>query len=495
MTNPASITDTNNTTYSNMTVENGLDNLLNDNSVLDNNLALNHNSDSIDDLNYATLTDALEQTVFESFDDGLYIGMMSGTSLDGMDAVLCQFSGTDSGQQPMRLLATYSQDFPPRLREVLLALCQPNGVRELMPSTDEPSHEPNSEPNSELDWFGWASKEYSEFASDVVNTLLQQSNTDSESVLAIGCHGQTVRHRPHMGFTLQLVDANIIAERTGISVVSDFRRRDMAVGGQGAPLVPAFHQALFATADSTRILLNLGGIANITVLPALANNTSNPQRADHQQRASEQIDSQQIVGQKIDSVVGYDTGPANLLLDAWTTLHTDSNYDAGGAWAQSGQVIEPLLNQLLEHPFFARFYPKSTGREDFNLDWLQSELQKFDQASAQIRYSSADVQATLTELTAVSACNQINLFIQAYENSSVYVCGGGALNDYLMTRLQAHLPYCKVETTAGLGLNPAWVESVAFAWLARQTLIGETGNLPAVTGANKGVVLGQVCFA
>ena len=460
MTIPASIADTNDNTDSTINYDDNLNNTLD--KTLD------------DDLNYATLTDALEQTVFENFDDGLYIGMMSGTSLDGMDAVLCQFSSntdteTDT-QQPLRLLASISQDFPPRLREVLLALCQPNGVQELTPTMGEP--------NSELDWFGWASKEYAEFASEVVNNLLQQSNTDVESVLAIGCHGQTVRHRPQMGFSLQLLDANIIAERTGISVVSDFRRRDMAVGGQGAPLVPAFHQALFAMPDSTRVLLNLGGIANITVLPVNANfinaNTA-------------------VVNNR--PVIGYDTGPANLLLDAWTALHTDKDYDAGGAWAQSGQVVEPLLNQLIEHPFFARTYPKSTGREDFNLAWLQSELQKFDQASAHIRYSSADVQATLTELTAMSASMQINMFIKAKENSSVYVCGGGALNDYLMTRLQAHLPHCKVETTASLGLNPAWVEAVAFAWLARQTLMGETGNLPAVTGASKGVVLGQVCFA
>ncbi|MBF4490359.1 anhydro-N-acetylmuramic acid kinase [Psychrobacter sp. N25K4-3-2] len=458
MTNPASIADT----RPDLEMDSDLDNSL----------------ENIDDLNYATLTEALEQTVFENFDDGLYIGMMSGTSLDGMDAVLCQF-GTDTGngdeaQQPMRLLASYSQDFPPRLREVLLALCQPNGVQTLTPTADEP--------NSELDWFGWASREYGEFASEVVNTLLKQADTDVELVLATGCHGQTVRHRPQMGFSLQLLDANIIAERTGISVVSDFRRRDMAVGGQGAPLVPAFHQALFATPDSTRVLLNLGGIANITVLSAASNNSSN------------QPDN--IIGNVVDNgVVGYDTGPANLLLDAWTALHTDKDYDAGGAWAQSGQVIEPLLNQLLEHPFFAKSYPKSTGREDFNLAWLQDELQKFEQASAVIRYSSADVQATLTELTAISASAQINKFIDANGNTSVYVCGGGALNDYLMTRLQAYLPHCTVETTASLGLDPTWVEAVAFAWLARQTLMGETGNLPAVTGASKNVVLGQVCFA
>ena len=423
-----------------------------------------------------SLAETLEQTVFESFDEGLYIGMMSGTSLDGMDAVLCQFSNDSSAEEdsqaPMRLLATHSQDFPPRLREVLLALCQPNGVKELIASDAEP----NSESHSELEWFGWASREYGEFASEVVNTLLTQADIDAESVLAIGCHGQTVRHRPQMGFSLQLVDANIIAERTGISVVSDFRRRDMAVGGQGAPLVPAFHQALFATPDSTRVLLNLGGIANITVLPV-----------------NDKPVNEAVINNN--AVIGYDTGPANLLLDAWAALHTGKDYDAGGAWAQSGQIIEPLLNQLLAHPFFAKPYPKSTGREDFNLAWLQAELQTFEQTTVDTRYAAADVQATLTELTAISASSQITQFIKNNKNSAVYVCGGGALNDYLMSRLRTHLPQCSVETTASLGLEPTWVEAVAFAWLARQTLIGETGNLPAVTGASKNVVLGQVCFA
>ncbi|WLP94308.1 anhydro-N-acetylmuramic acid kinase [Psychrobacter sp. M13] len=430
-----------------------------------------------DNLNYATLTDALEQTLFENFDDGLYVGMMSGTSLDGMDAVLCRFNNDENNTSaPMTLLATYSQDFPLRLREVLLALCQPNGIKHLKPQSNEPS----SEPKSELDWFGWASRVYGEFASEVVNKLLQQADIDAENVLAIGCHGQTVRHRPHMGYTLQLLDANMIAERTGISVVSDFRRRDMAVGGQGAPLVPAFHQALFTDANTTRIMLNLGGIANIAVLPATNINAD---------------------GRTEQQVVGYDTGPANLLLDAWTLLHTGKHYDTAGAWAQSGRVIAPLLNQLLSHAFFAKDYPKSTGREDFNLAWLQEELQTFDTHSSDTRYSSADVQATLTELTAVTASNQIRQFTKSEdtaienETAEVYVCGGGALNSYLMARLQAHLPHCKVTTTASLGLEPTWVEAVAFAWLARQTLMGETGNLPAVTGANKSVVLGQVCFA
>ena len=251
------------------------------------------------EMDFAALSEVLGETVFENFDEGLYIGMMSGTSLDGMDAVLCQFHDPADDAPPMRLLATYSQDFPPRLRDVLLALCQPNGVDAL--STDD------GEPCNELDWFGWASRAYAEFASEVVNTLLQQSEADAEAVLAIGCHGQTVRHRPEWGFSLQLVDANIIAERTGISVVHDFRRRDMAVGGQGAPLVPAFHQALFADTETTRILLNLGGIANITVLPAATDTLAAPQ------------------------VIGYDTGPAHLLLDAWSALHTNQDYDAGGA--------------------------------------------------------------------------------------------------------------------------------------------------------------------
>lgn len=425
---------------------------------------------------YTTLTDALEQTVFESFDDGLYIGMMSGTSLDGMDAVICQFSHnhSDGTTPPMTLVATYSQDFPPRLREILLALCQPNGIQQLVAQDGEPNAD-CGETKSELDWFGWASKLYGEFASEVVNTLLQQANIDAASISAIGCHGQTVRHRPHMGFTLQLLDANIIAERTGISVVSDFRRRDMAVGGQGAPLVPAFHQALFATTDTTRVLLNLGGIANIAVLPATNCLKNQP-------------------------VVGYDTGPANLLLDAWAALHINQSYDAGGEWAATGQIIEPLLTQLLTHPFFSKIYPKSTGREDFNLTWLEAELQIFEQVAPNIDYSSADVQATLTELTAISATEQIKLFI-AHEliahkvvTGRVYICGGGALNEYLMSRLQFHLPHCTVNTTASLGLDPTWVESVAFAWLARQTLMSKTGNLPAVTGARKAVVLGQVCF-
>ena len=382
---------------------------------------------------------------------GIYIGVMSGTSLDGVDLVAVSF-------EPLKLHATLTIPFPEQLRNDLIALTLPA--------------------DNEIERMGVADVALARLIGESINQLIAENHLDKSQIHTVGSHGQTIRHRPESGFSLQIGDPNLIAEITGLPVVADFRRRDMAVGGQGAPLVPAFHQALFATTDSTRVLLNLGGIANITVLPAADANEQNNQQADKQ-------------------VVGYDTGPANLLLDAWTALHTDKDYDAGGAWAESGQIVEPLLNQLLEHPFFARSYPKSTGREDFNLAWLQDELQKFDQASVYVRYSSADVQATLTELTAVSASTQIKPFLSddTQESNAVYVCGGGALNSYLVKRLQAHLPHCTVQTTASLGLDPTWVEAVAFAWLARQTLMGETGNLPAVTGANKGVVLGQVCFA
>ena len=419
---------------------------------------LNHNThaDLNSELETSQLTDHDAEMFFEHFDDGLYIGMMSGTSLDGLDAVLCRF--TDDIRAPLHIVATYSQAFPPRLREVLLALCQPNGVQTLNPTADEP--------NNEIDWFGWASRAYGEFASSVVNSLLQQADTSPDDVLAIGCHGQTIRHRPEWGFSLQLVDANIIAERTGISVVHDFRRRDMAVGGQGAPLVPAFHAALFSHATDARVLLNLGGIANITVLPALNN---------------------------AQTVVGYDTGPANLLLDAWTMRHLQQSFDADGQWAASGQVIAPLLKQLLTHPFFAKDYPKSTGREDFHLAWLDESLEQFANSVDATDHTPADVQATLAELSAIAAADQIARFNNT-QAAQVYVCGGGALNTHLLNRLRAHLPEWTISTTQDLGLDPLWVEAAAFAWLARQTLMSETGNLPAVTGADKKVVLGQVCF-
>lgn len=428
--------------------------------------------------NINELADALSETLFDSFDSGYYLGMMSGTSLDGLDAVICRFDEDDNRVDGAKnkIVATHSKDFPAQLRSVLLALCQPNGVNDL---TDI-KVDGGQQPQSELDWFGWASREYAEFASEVVAELLEKSAIDAESILAIGCHGQTVRHRPQLGFSLQLVDANLIAERTGISVVTDFRRRDMAVGGQGAPLAPAFHLAQFGAASDSeptqdRIIVNLGGIANITVLPA---------------------------GQP-DKVIGYDTGPANNLLDAWYQHHLAAGtltadeplYDKGGQWAATGTVNKALLTQLLTHPYFERPTPKSTGREDFHLAWLTEQIALVE-TNTKTSISAADVQATLTLFTVQSLAQAINKEADrlSLTNGELIVCGGGAYNARLLSVLKDALPNWQVTTSDTLGIAPTWVEAMAFAWLAKQSIMGEVGNLPAVTGASKGVVLGQVCF-
>mgnify|MGYP003583238813 CR=1 FL=1 len=390
-------------------------------------------------------------------DSPYVVGMMSGTSLDGLDAVLCQFYEIDDdNDEPVEILATMSAPFPDDLRAVLLALTQPNGVADLI-KNNRLAFE------SELDVFGWASVFYAEFAASLVNGLLEKAQVTPDEVMAIGCHGQTVRHRPQWRFSLQLLDPNTLAERTGIAVVSDFRRRDMAVGGQGAPLVPAFHQAMFGQSNKRRVILNLGGIANITVLDGT------------------------------DNVIGFDTGVANLLIDAWCQRHTEQSYDKNGDWARSGQVIEPLLKALLAHPYFALPAPKSTGREDFNMAWVDSILEQVAHQHPNLAYSPADVQATLSELTAVSVAQAI-MYTTDNVTGELFVCGGGAYNGLILARLQAHLPQWLVTTTADIGLSPLWVEATAFAWLAQQTLINAPSNLPSVTGANKAVVLGQVCF-
>lgn len=381
-----------------------------------------------------------------------FIGMMSGTSLDALDAVLCRLDD----EKPV-VIASHGVDFPHDLKAALLALTAPNGTDDYI-KDNELSFE------SELDVFGWASVFYGELCAQAVLELLDKSGISSEEVCAIGCHGQTVRHRPHWRFSLQLLDPNVLTERTGITVVSDFRRRDMAVGGQGAPLAPAFHEAIFNDFDDkrTKAVLNLGGIANITLL-------SDGQR----------------------EVIGFDTGCANLLLDGWTKRHTGADFDKDGAWAKSGKIITSLLEQLLSHPFFKKPYPKSTGREEFNLEWLDTELTKFS-TQHNSEYTPQDVQATLIDLTAVSVADALTQV--SADDGELFVCGGGALNDYLMTRLSHHLPAWQVQSTDTLGVPPTLVESLAFAWLARQTMLSQVGNLPSVTGADRSVVLGQVCF-
>lgn len=384
-----------------------------------------------------------------------FIGMMSGTSLDGMDAVLCRFFETDDETCSVEMVASHSVPFTEDLRQALLSLTTPNGVATFIQTCE-------FDFQSELDVYGWASVYYATFAAQVALELLDKANISHDLVCAIGCHGQTVRHHPNWSFSLQLLDPNILAEYTGIAVVSDFRRRDMAVGGQGAPLVPAFHQAIFGHDKQVKGVLNLGGIANITVLN---HDKSTP--------------------------IGFDTGVANLLMDAWNFRHTNTCYDQDGAWAASGQVIQPLLDILLSHPFFSQSPPKSTGREDFNLVWLDAMIDQLNSSHPNLCHTPADIQATLCELTAVSAAKQIRHFIKS---GTVLVCGGGAKNTHLMARLQAHLPNLSIKPTNDWGIEVTWIESVAFAWLARQNILGRCGNIPAVTGANKAVVLGQVCF-
>jgi anhydro-N-acetylmuramic acid kinase len=355
-------------------------------------------------------------------------GLMSGTSLDGVDVVLVDTQG-----EQFNLIATHHRPMPRDLKQTLLGLNQPG------------------QPN-ELEIAAKAALSLSQWYALAVNELLAQHGVSARDVLALGCHGQTVRHQPDQGYTIQLVNGALLAELTGITTITDFRSRDIAAGGQGAPLVPAFHQACFSHPEVKRVILNLGGIANLTRL---------------------------FPGKP---VVGYDCGPANLLLDGWVELHRGTPHDENGVWAAGGQTNHDLLQQLLQHPFFALTPPKSTGREAFNLDWLTSHKEV-------AALNPQDVQATLVELSARSIAQCVQ---QEGGCDEVYVCGGGAFNQTLMERIAANLPGIPVMTTERLGISPLWVEACAFAWLAQALLAGRHGNLPAVTGARQGVPLGAI---
>jgi anhydro-N-acetylmuramic acid kinase len=356
-----------------------------------------------------------------------YIGLMSGTSLDGVDAVLAAARGSH-----FRLLGSIHLSYPARLRSRLLAL-QQHG-------------------SGELHRAAVLANELSDLYAGAVRRLLARAGVGARAVAAIGCHGQTVRHRPGDGYTLQLVNGARLAERTSITVVCDFRSRDVAAGGEGAPLVPAFHHAMFGTARRNRAIVNVGGIANLTSLPARGR------------------------------VTGFDCGPGVCLLDAWIQEKHRKRFDARGAWAASGRVIPRLLRKLLAHPFIRRRPPKSTGRDEFNLRWVKRLLSGNE--------SAVDVQATVLELTAVTIARAVRT--QAVGAHEIYVCGGGAYNRALLTRLAELLPGKRVATIAALGVEPEHVEALAFAWLARQTLKHKPGNLPAVTGARGPRVLGAI---
>ena len=367
----------------------------------------------------------------------LYIGLMSGTSLDGIDGVLVEFHAAPAGA--LRVLAHVHHAFEPALAHELLALNTPG--------------------ESELHRAALAGNGLARGYAEVVEALLTDSGAAREKVRAIGAHGQTVRHRPRefdgIGYTLQLNNPALLAELTHIDVIADLRSRDLAAGGQGAPLVPAFHHAVFGRAGKTIAVLNLGGIANLTVL-----------RADG-------------------GVIGFDCGPGNALMDLWCVRHTGKRYDDGGVWAASGQVIDPLLAAMRAEPYFAMPAPKSTGRDLFNPSWLQAQL-----ANSGSPWRAADVQTTLAELTATTCA--ADLLAQGAGTRELLVCGGGAFNTHLMQRLDAHLPGIDVVPTDARALPADQVEACAFAWLARAFTQRKTSNLPSVTGAAGPRVLGAL---
>jgi anhydro-N-acetylmuramic acid kinase len=387
----------------------------------------------------------------------IYLGLMSGTSLDGVDGVLAKFGGGG-----MQILASASRPFDAEFRQELLELNTPS-------------------PN-ELHRAAIAGNQIAWVYSCVVADLLDQAaeqGIDKAHIRAAGAHGQTIRHQPsapHLAhdvkssrgklspfkaintsaYTLQLINPALLAELTGLTVVADFRSRDIAAGGQGAPLVPGFHRFVFGQPNTDIAVLNVGGISNLSVLPA---DTSAP-------------------------ALGFDCGPGNAMMDAWCLQNTGRPFDSEGAWAAQGQCLPDLLHHLLDEPYFSRPPPKSTGRDLFSLNWLATKLKRFTAANPQ------DIQNTLTELTA--ACCSASVDRYANHSESLIVCGGGAFNAFLLARLQARLPRLQVSTSDALGLPPMQVEAAAFAWLARQTLRQQPGNLPSATGAAGPRILGAI---
>jgi len=369
--------------------------------------------------------------VADNPDDPLFIGLMSGTSMDGIDAALVQL-----GDRRLSLVATRAAAYPGELRSTLIAASQDPGTLS-------------------VDAIGRLDRQVGECFRDAALDLLEEANVEASAVTAIGSHGQTLRHQPdgRFPFTLQVGDPNVIAHGTGITTVADFRRRDLAAGGQGAPLAPAFHRWLFSGDGRSRVILNLGGIANLTRLPAGGG-----------------------------PVTGFDTGPANGLMDAWIRDCQGMPYDDGGAWASSGEVDRSLLDRLLDDPYFREPPPKSTGFEHFNLSWVRDRLTP--------GVEPVDVQATLLALTVATVADAVERY--AEDATEILVCGGGASNEALLLALAERLPWRQLSSTAELGLDPDWVEAAAFAWLASRTLKGQPGNLPEVTGAGAPVILGGI---
>lgn len=368
----------------------------------------------------------------------LYIGLMSGTSLDGVDAVLVDFPKEQHPRLNLKVLAHVALPFTQDLKQTFFAL--------------------NAPADNEIHRAALAANALTAVYAQAVQALLDDTQLKATQIQAIGAHGQTVRHQPGahdgIGYTTQLNNPSLLAECTGISVVADFRSRDVAAGGQGAPLVPVFHQGVFAQQNETVGVLNIGGIANLSVLHANG------------------------------EVIGFDCGPGNALMDHWCMQHRGFDYDDDGQWARTGQVDGALLQTMLSEPFLQQAPPKSTGRDLFHAQWLGSHLADFTNVSA------VDVQTTLTEFTARACASDV--LRHANGAKELIVCGGGALNGFLMERLQAALPNCKVLSSTDRGMPPLQVEATAFAWLARQTVLGLAGNAPKVTGAKGARILGGI---
>jgi anhydro-N-acetylmuramic acid kinase len=357
----------------------------------------------------------------------LYVGIMSGTSLDGIDTALLDFSGSKP-----RLLATHYQAYPETLKQTLLSLHQPT--------------------QNELHHTQLVANELAQGYAAATQTLLLAANANAKDVCAIGCHGQTIRHRPDAGYTVQLGNAALLAELSGITVVSDFRSRDIAAGGQGAPLVPAFHHKMLRHPAIHRVIVNIGGISNLTNLPP---------------------------GQ---ATSGFDCGPGNLLMDAWTSRHLGLPYDKDGTWAASGVIIPALLQAFLDEPYLHACPPKSCGRDLFNMGWIEQYLHG--------KEAPADVQATLLALTGHAIGDAILSYCPGAEE--IYLCGGGAHNQTLARHLRTALPDCRIQLTDALGIEADWLEAIAFAWLAQQTLQSHCANLPEATGARHPCILGAI---
>jgi len=371
---------------------------------------------------------------FKKDQNNYYIGIMSGTSLDGIDAALAHFDN-----DKCEIFDTLTQPIPEKLKNTIISL--------------------SDRQSTDFHTLGEIDHLFGKLFAESVIKLLKNASLKNDQITAIGCHGQTLFHSPGgpHPFTIQIGDPNIISTKTGITVVADFRRKDMAYGGQGAPLVPAFHESIFRDDEKNRVILNIGGIANITVL---INN---------------------------EKTYGYDTGPGNILMDTWIKENKDEKYDYNANWAVTGSLNKKLLENMLDDPYFSMAYPKSTGREYFNIGWIKRNITGFSDIKSQ------DIQKTLASLTSKTIADSVAAIKNHVEE--LIVCGGGVHNPLIMKQLKSFLPHTKILSASEYNIDPDYVEAAAFAWLAKRTIHKQSGNIPTVTGASKRTILGGIYLA